>query len=48
MKEREKDKASELDLVLKIVSFFCDLAGTEQDHIIKLHDTIVQPTTQVK
>jgi len=24
----------------KDCEFFCDLAGTEQDHIIKLHDTL--------
>ena len=38
-----------IGLGLKIVSSFCDLAGTEQDHVIKLHDTInVQTTTQVE
>ena len=38
-KEREKDKAINW-IRSKDCEFFCDLAGTEQDHIIKLHDNL--------
>ena len=37
--EREKRQASDW-FRSKDCEFFCDLAGTEQDHIIKLHDTL--------
>ena len=37
--EREKQQASDW-FRSKDCEFFCDLAGTEQDHIIKLHDTL--------
>tara|TARA_R110000772_G_scaffold109938_1_gene213351 strand:+ start:252 stop:575 length:324 start_codon:yes stop_codon:yes gene_type:complete len=38
-KQREKDNATAW-FRSKDCEFFCDLAGTEQDHIIKLHDTL--------
>mgnify|MGYP003125273854 FL=1 len=38
-KEVEKDKATNW-IRSKGCEFFCDLAGTEQDHIIKLHDQL--------
>ena len=37
--EREKRQASDW-IRSKDCEFFCDLAGTEQDHIIKLHDVL--------
>ena len=37
--DREKRQASDW-FRSKDCEFFCDLAGTEQDHIIKLHDTL--------
>ena len=38
--EREKRQASDW-IRSKDCEFFCDLAGTEQDHVIKLHDTLM-------
>ncbi len=38
-KQREKEKATNW-FRSKDCEFFCDLAGTEQDHIIKLHDQL--------
>ena len=38
-REREKDRATNW-IRSKGCEFFCDLAGTEQDHIIKLHDKL--------
>jgi len=38
-KQREKDKATEW-FRSKDCEFFCDLASTTQDHIIKLHDNL--------
>ena len=38
-REWEKDKATKW-IRSKDCEFFCDLAGTEQDHIIKLHDRL--------
>jgi len=38
--EREKRQASDW-VRSKDCEFFCDLAGTEQDHVIKLHDTLM-------
>ena len=38
-REWEKDKATNW-IRSKDCEFFCDLAGTEQDHIIKLHDVL--------
>ena len=38
-KEREKQQATDW-IRSKDCEFFCDLAGTEQDHIIKLHDIL--------
>ena len=37
--ERERQQASDW-FRSKDCEFFCDLAGTEQDHIIKLHDNL--------
>ena len=37
--ERERQQASDW-FRSKDCEFFCDLAGTEQDHIIKLHDVL--------
>ena len=37
--QREKQQASDW-IRSKDCEFFCDLAGTEQDHIIKLHDVL--------
>ena len=37
--EWEKKKATDW-IRSKDCEFFCDLAGTEQDHIIKLHDIL--------
>ena len=39
-KEREKQQATDW-IRSKDCEFFCDLAGTEQDHIIKLHDNLM-------
>ena len=39
-REWEKDKATDW-IRSKDCEFFCDLAGTEQDHIIKLHDILM-------
>ena len=38
-REWEKDKATDW-IRSKDCEFFCELAGTEQDHIIKLHDRL--------
>jgi len=38
-KERDKNKATNW-FRSKDCEFFCDLADTEQDHIIKLHDRL--------
>jgi hypothetical protein len=38
-KEVEKNRATNW-IRSKGCEFFCDLAGTEQDHIIKLHDRL--------
>ena len=38
--ERERQQASDW-FRSKDCEFFCDLAGTEQDHIIKLHDNLM-------
>jgi len=38
--DREKRQASDW-FRSKDCEFFCDLAGTEQDHIIKLHDNLM-------
>lgn len=38
--QREKQQASDW-IRSKDCEFFCDLAGTEQDHVIKLHDTLM-------
>jgi len=38
-KQREKEKATNW-FRSKDCEFFCDLAGTTQDHIIKLHDNL--------
>ena len=38
-KELEKNRATNW-IRSKGCEFFCDLAGTEQDHIIKLHDRL--------
>jgi len=38
-KQREKDNATAW-VRSKDCEFFCDLAGTTHDHIVKLHDTL--------